>query len=267
MIKVIPVINNKGGVGKTTTTVNLAAGLARMGRRVLLVDLDSQASASLSLGVPRDKLRPSSADVLFGRVELAKAIRPTEHEGLDLLTSYLDLADFDLRTARLPQREFHLRSILEPIRDVYDHILLDCAPSTSLLSINALLAADAFIIPLQPSYLGIEGIMSLGQAVRRIRTALGRVAPVLGIVLTMVNYEEEGTQSIVEEIRGYYGNKVFETEIRPDISLVDAPSFGQSVYEYAPESQAAKEYLALTQELLGRIETLSAQQPQQTIAS
>lgn len=256
MVKVIPVINNKGGVGKTTSTINLAAGLAREGRRTLLIDLDGQASASLALGIARNELRPSSADVLFGRVEIEAAIRPTSVEGLDLLTSSLDLADFDLRTARVPQREYLLRSMLEPVYDAYDHILLDCAPSTSLLSINALLAADALIIPLHPSYLGIEGMMSLGEAVRRIRTALGHVAPILGILLTMVNYAEEGTDTIVQEIRSYYGNRVFDTEIYPDVALVDAPGFGQTIYEFAPESQGAQQYAALTREVLERIDRL-----------
>lgn len=257
MVKVIPVINNKGGVGKTTSTVNLAAGFARIGKRVLLVDVDGQASASLALGVPREELRPSSADVLFGRAEIGKSIRPTSVDGLDLLTGYMDLADFDLRASRMQQREYQIRNMLQPVLDAYDHILLDCAPSTSLLSINALLAADALIIPLQPSYLGIEGMMSLGEAVRRIRAALGRVAPVLGILLTMVNYDEEGTDAIVKEIRSYYGTKVFDTEIYPDTALADAPGFGQTIYEFAPESQAAEQYMALTQEVTGRIERLS----------
>jgi chromosome partitioning protein len=256
MIKVIPVINNKGGVGKTTTTVNLSAGLARAGRRVLLVDIDGQASASLALGVPREELRPSSADVVYGRIEISKAIRPTALEGLDLLTGYMDLADFDLRTAKLPQREYQIRDMLQPVYDAYDHIILDCAPSTSLLSINAILAADAIIIPLQPSYLGIEGMMSLGEAVRRIRAALGQVAPVLGILLTMVNYDEEGTDAVVKEIRSYYGAKVFDTEIYPDVALVDAPGFGQTIYEFAPQSQAARQYGELAQEVMDRIDRI-----------
>lgn len=256
MVKVIPVINNKGGVGKTTTTISLAAGLARMGRRILLIDLDGQASASLALGVPRDELRPSSADVLFGRIETAEAVRATDVDGLDLLTGYLDLADFDLRISRMPQREYQVRRMIAPIHEAYDHILLDCAPSTSLLSINALLAADAYIIPLQPSYLGIEGMLSLGEAVRRIRTALGSVAPVLGVVLTMVDYEEEGTDSIVQEIRSYYGEKVFDTEIHPDVTLADAPGFGQTIFDFAPDSKGAEQYAALTEEVAARIERL-----------
>ena len=187
MIKYVPIINNKGGVGKTTTTINLAAGLARRGKRVLVVDLDSQGSASLALGIDRGDLEPSSAGLLFGEVAASDVIRPSSVEGLDLISGSLRLADADTRLADMSQRHKRLLNALEPIEADYDVILMDCAPSTSLLSVNALVAADAFIIPVSPSYLSLEGVISLGEVVKNVRMGLGDAAPVLGVLLTMVN--------------------------------------------------------------------------------
>ena len=254
MLQVIPIINNKGGVGKTTTAVNLAGGLALQGRRVLLVDLDSQGSASLALGLSRDDLRPSSADVIYGSVDIEQAIRRPAGASFDLITGSLELADFDVRVSRLKHRAHRLRNVLAEVRSAYDVILLDCAPSTSLLSINALVAADAFIIPLHPSYLAVEGMMSLAEVVRRIRFMLGRAAPMLGIALTMVDRSREETVDIVAEVREHYGAKVFRTEIRPDPDLIASPGAGQTIFDYAPTSQAAQDYLDLTTEVIERIE-------------
>ncbi len=253
MIQTIPIINNKGGVGKTTTSVNLAAGLNRAGRRVLLIDLDSQGSASLALGVERDNLTPSSANVLFDETPIREAIRPTHLDDLHLITGSLDLADADMVLSEMQGRERRLEMVLDEVLDDYDLILIDCAPSTSLLSVNALVAADAFIIPLAPSYLALEGIISLGEVVKNVRMGIGEVAPVLGIVLTMVEYDNERTSEIIEQVRRHYGGKVFRTEIRPDHKLGDAPGFGQSIFEYAPESQGAEDYARLTDEVLERV--------------
>lgn len=254
MFKTIPIINNKGGVGKTTTTVNLAAGLARQNRRVLVVDLDSQASASLALGIDRNDLSPSTAEVLFGDVDVTDAIRKTDTGGIHVIPGSLRLADTDTRLSNARNRERRLRNVLNDVEQGYDVILLDCAPSTSLLSVNALVAADAFIIPVAPSYLSLEGVISLGEVVKNVRQGLGEAAPVLGVLLTMVRRDDEQTRTIINEVRNHYGGKVFDTEIRDDPAVEDAPSFGQSVFEYAPDSRGASDYRSLVDEVIERID-------------
>jgi len=254
MIRTIPVINNKGGVGKTTTTINLAAGLARRDANVLVVDLDSQGSASLALGVDRNDLEPSVASVMFRDTRADEAIRTAVRPNLDLLTGSLRLADTDTRLSSQENREHRLAHTLAPIEDAYDVILIDCAPSTSLLSINALVAADAFIIPVSPSYLSLEGVISLGKVVNNVRRGMGEAAPVLGVLLTMVRRDDEQTQQIIDEVRNHYGGKVFDTEIRDDPAIEDAPGYNRSVFEHAPNSQGAADYGALVEEVIDRID-------------
>ena len=254
MIKTIPIINNKGGVGKTTTTVNLAAGLGRREHRVLVVDLDSQGSASFALGVERDDLDPGTAAVLFGEQRPAEVIQSTRTENVDVLTGSLRLADTDTKLSKTAGREQRLAETLSGVRDRYDAILIDCAPSTSLLTINALVAADAFIIPVAPSYLSLEGVVSLGEVVKNVRRNLGEAAPVLGLLLTMIQRDDEQTRAIMEEVRNHYGGKVFDTEIRDDSAIEKAPTLGASIFEYAPESQGARQYDAFVDEVVDRMD-------------
>jgi len=253
MLKTIPVINNKGGVGKTTTAVNLAAGLADRGRDVLLVDLDSQGSASVSLGVDHDDLSPSSADVLFGDRSIEDAIRSTSRSRLDLVTGSLELANADVRLKNQDQGQHRLKQVLSTVEDRYQTILIDCAPSTSILSVNALVAADAFIIPVCPSYLALEGVVSLGEVVRRVRKGIGEAAPILGLVLTMVEEGEGDEAETMSELRTHYGGKVFDTEIRQDPKLGEAPSHSQDIFRYAADSQGALDYGELIDEVEERL--------------
>jgi chromosome partitioning protein len=254
MIKTIPVINNKGGVGKTTTTVNLAAGMGRMGRRVLVVDLDSQGSASFALGIERDQLEPSTAAVLFEEHSASEVVRSTATENVDVLPGSMRLADTDTRLSSVDGRENRLANVLAEIRPEYDTILIDCAPSTSLLTVNALVAADGFIIPVAPSYLSLEGVVSLGEVVKKVRLGLGQAAPVLGVLLTMVQNDDEQTRAIKTQVRDHYGGKVFDTEIRTDAALEKAPTVGKSVFDYAPDSQGAQQYKALVDEVIERVD-------------
>jgi chromosome partitioning protein len=254
MLKTIPVINNKGGVGKTTTAVNVAAGLARRDRNVLLVDLDSQGSASLSLGVDHDDLSPSSAEVLFGETALRDAIRPTAHDNLDLLTGSLDLANADVRLKQEAHGQHRLAEVLAEVESAYDQILVDCAPSTSILSINALVAADAFVIPVTPSYLSLEGVVSLGEVVRTVRRKLGEAAPVLGLLLTKVDRGQPEVSDAIEQLRNHYGGKVFDVEIHEDPALEEAPGHGRDVFAHAPESQGAADYRQLLDEIEERLD-------------
>jgi len=184
---ILAIVNNKGGVGKTTTAVNLAAGLATPRRRVLLVDLDSQGSASLALGIARADLAPSAAEVLLDGLQVRAAIRPTPVAGLDLLTGSMALANADIVLGEVAGREHRLREALAPVRDAYRFILLDCPPSLSLLPINALVASDAFLVPVTPQYLAVEGLVNLMDAVARLQASMDTHAPLLGLVLTLVD--------------------------------------------------------------------------------
>jgi chromosome partitioning protein len=258
MLKVLPVINNKGGVGKTTTAVNVAAGLAQRGRQVLLVDLDSQGSASVSLGVDQEDLSPSVADVLFGEMPIQDTIRGTTHGNLDLLTGALDLANADVRLKQRENGHQRLDDVLAEVEPLYDQILIDCAPSTSILSVNALVAADAFIVPVTPSYLALEGVVSLGETVRRVRQGIGEAAPILGVLLTMVDRSRDETLDAIEQLRNHYGGKVFDTEIRKDAALEEAPSRNQDIFRYAPESQGAADYEGVLEEIDERLERYGA---------
>jgi chromosome partitioning protein len=252
-ITTLPILNNKGGIGKTTTAINLAAGLARAGQRVLLVDLDSQASASVGLGLERSALSPSSADALFGEASLETAIRPLQTEGFDLLPGSLDLADADVRLFEMDARQDRLAHLLADVKPLYDFILLDCPPSTSLLTINAMMAADSFIVPVSPAYLALEGIVSLGNVIEQVRDRLDRSASVLGLLLTMVDRDAPNTDAVIDKIRTHYGETVFSTEIREDTALSEASGVGTSIFEHAPSSPGAQDYAAFTEEVVERV--------------
>lgn len=250
---IIALINSKGGVAKTTTTVNLGTALAQAGRRVLICDLDSQASASFSLGVARGDLEPSLAQALLEDAPLSGLIRATAHPKLDLVTGSMALANVDLVLSDVAGREKKLAQILEPVARRYDFVLLDCPPSLSLLPINALVVAERYIVPVTPHYLALEGLVNLSMAVEKLKAGIGG-ASMLGIVLTQVDYRAKMTGEIAAMIRGQFGDQVFASEIRNNIKITEAPSFGQSVLTYAPSSPGANAYRFLAGEVLGRIQ-------------
>lgn len=252
-MKIIALVNNKGGVGKTTSAVNLAAGLVAAGRRVLLADLDAQGSASLSLGLTRADLSPGSAEVILDGHPIREAIRPTSVKGLDILPGSMALASADLVLSAVTGREVVLKDALTPIRGDYDFTVLDCPPSLGLLTVNALTAADFFIIPVTPDYLSLEGLVNLLEAVERIKKGIGKAAGLLGILLTMADYRLNVTEEISQMIRGYYGRLVFKAEIRGNVRLKEAPSFGKTIFDYDNGSAGAEAYRQLTKEVLKRI--------------
>ena len=249
---IIAVINNKGGTGKTTTTVNVAAALAKKGLKILLVDLDAQASASMSLGIPFDKLTPSAAAVLFDGFEVEQVLRSSVGRNLDLLTGGFELASSDLILADMAGRENRLKYCLAPLRQKYDFIFCDCPPSLSLISVNALVASDAYILPVTAEYLALEGLVSMTLAVDEINKEMDIHPHLLGICFTMLIRGVKSMREIVQLVRDEYGDKVFKTEVRRNVKLAEAPSFGKSVFTYAPRSAGAIEYAELAEEIQKR---------------
>lgn len=247
---IISLVNNKGGVAKTTTAVNLAAALAAQKKTVLLVDSDSQGSASLSLGVTRAHLAPSLSDALIEDKPIEKSVRETHIKNLALITGSMQLANADLALSDAWGRELKLKRTLEPLRKQFDYIFIDCPPSLSLLPVMALVAADEFVVPVTPHYLALEGLVNLMTAVEKLRKGMGEVAKLRGLVLTMVDRRAKVTEEIIGLIREHYQDKVFKTEIRVNVRLTEAPSFGQTIFEYDNRSHGADAYRALAKEFL-----------------
>ncbi|HLX10713.1 MAG TPA: ParA family protein [Thermoanaerobaculia bacterium] len=257
---VIAVISRKGGVGKTTTAVNLSAALAQRGKKVLLIDLDSQALASLSLGVERAALAPSVADVLVKGLAIERAVRRTAIAGLDLITASVDLIQADAELAGLRGREVRLRAALAPIAGAYDFVLLDCPSSLSLLPVNAVAASDAFLVPVVPQFLAAAGVQNVVTAAQRMAWDAGvRIRP-LGVLLTMVDYRTRATRVTVDQIRAELGSLVFAIEIRINTRLAEAPRAGQTIFQFDPTATGAIAYQLLAEELLLRCAD-SARQP------
>jgi chromosome partitioning protein len=250
--------NQKGGVGKTTTAVNVAAYLAAGGYRVLLVDADSQANATSSLGIDKHREGPSLYDVLEGSAPASEAVlhvdRPPFRDGLYLLPSSVDLAGIEVELAGQEQgrREYRLRAALEPLRADFDFVLIDCPPSLGLLTLNALTAADAVIIALQCEYLALEGLMQLTNTISLVLRGLNKDLYILGIVMTMYDSRTNLSAQVVQEVKNHYPNEAFETLIPRSVRLSEAPSFGLTILEYDPNSRGALAYAALSEELAAR---------------
>ena len=252
-MKTIALVNNKGGVGKTTSAVSLAAGIAAEGHRVLLADLDAQGSASLSLGIVRADLSPGAAEVILEGRLIREAIRPSSVKGLDILPGSMKLASADLALSDVKVREAVLKTALKPILADYDIMVLDCPPSLGLLTVNALTAADFFLVPLTLDYLALEGLVNLLEAVERIRAGIGKTAAALGFLLTLADYRLNVTEEIAGMIRKHYGRLVFKTVIPGNVKLKEAPSFGKTIFDYDAGSAGAEAYRELTKEVLHRL--------------
>ena len=253
MARAIAVCNQKGGVGKTTTAVNLSAYLALLGKRTLLIDLDSQGNATISSGCARRRLSRTVYDALVDGAALEELIIPSSVSGMDVVPSSLDLAGADLRIADLPDRETILRRRCEPIASRYDAIVMDCPPSLGLVSVNALVAADDVLIPVQCEYFALEGLNALMQAIDLVKRGPNPRLEICGIVLTMADFRAKLAKEVAEEVRGFYGGLVCESSIPRSVRLAESPSFGKPISAYDPHSPGAAAYQALANEVAARI--------------
>jgi len=245
--------NQKGGVGKTTTAVNLGAYLAERGKRVLLVDVDPQANATSSLGLDKRHLPASIYDSLIGQRPLSEIITLTKWLRLDLVPSSPDLAGAEVEMVGLPERERLLARALSPVLSRYDYIFIDCPPSLGLLTVNGLVAAgDGVIIPVQCEYLALEGLTQLIQTITLIRRTFNPGLRIVGLLMTMFDSRTNLAQQVVDEVRAHFGDRVFQTIVPRNVRLSEAPSYGEPILTYAPRSPGALAYEALAEELLLR---------------
>ncbi len=253
MTRILSISNQKGGVGKTTTAVNLAASLASAERRTLLIDLDPQGNAGSGLGVIRDQVELSIYDALVGNRTLDEVIRPTEFAYLDLAAASRDLVGAEIELVSTERREYRLRSALKGASD-YDYVIIDCPPSLGLLTLNALTACTSVLIPLQCEYYAMEGLSALMSTIDLVREGLNPSLSLEGIVLTMFDRRTTLAAQVVREVRGYFGEQVFESIIPRNVRLSECPSFGKPIILYDIESAGAQGYLSLARELMGRHE-------------
>jgi chromosome partitioning protein len=249
MGRVIAVVNQKGGVGKTTTAINLAASLAVGGKRVLLVDFDPQGNASSGVGYPRGKIELSVYDALLGDVQFGDVIRPTEVKNLWLAPSNDDLAAAEIELIGTERRELRLKNLLSGVADRYDWVIVDCPPSLGLLTVNALTAADGVIVPMQCEYYALEGLASLLKTIERVRKALNPSLAVDGILFCMYDPRMNLTHQVTEEVKAHLGEKVFETVIPRNVRLSESPSHGKPICLYDAASRGHESYEAFAHEL------------------
>ncbi|MGQ9682356.1 MAG: ParA family protein [Anaerolineae bacterium] len=250
MGEVYAIANQKGGVGKTTTAVNVGAYLASFGKRVLLVDLDPQGNATSSLGFDKRAVGQSVYDVLIEDKPLTQVITLSRRLGLDLAPATPELAGAEVEMVGFISREFRLRKALAPVRDRYDWVLIDCPPSLGLLTINALTAADEVLIPVQCEFLPLEGLSQLQHTINLVRENLNQRLKVRGVVLTMYDTRTNLAQQVVDEVRRFYGVQVFATIIPRNVRLSEAPSYGEPILDYAPGSSGALAYRSLANEII-----------------
>lgn len=252
MNKIIAIANQKGGVAKTTTAINLSAALCQLGQRVLLVDFDPQGNASSGLGIDKNKLEKSVYDVLVNNVPAELLIVPKVRPNLDLLPAKVDLAGAEMELVMAISREVRLKDALTEIKDKYDYIIIDSPPSLGLLTINALTAANQYIVPIQCEYYALEGVTQLLNTIKLIQRSLNPALKLCGILMTMYDYRTKLSKQVVDDVRASFGKQVFQTVIPRNVRLSEAPSYGLSIIDYDPKSKGAESYLELAKEVLAR---------------
>ena len=252
MRKIISLANQKGGVGKTTTSINLSAALAAQGKRVLLIDADPQANTSSGLGVEIRELDNTIYECLVNGVDPHTAIIQTKTKNLSLIPSHIDLVGAEIEMLNMEQRELLLKKLLQQVRDEYDYILIDCSPSLGLITVNALTASDSVIIPVQCEFFALEGIAKLLNTIKIIKSKLNPSLKIEGFLLTMFDNRLRLSNQVYEEVKRHFGDLVFNTVISRNVRLSEAPSHGLSVLDYDPHSKGAQNYVSLAKEVIKR---------------
>ena len=253
MGKIIAVANQKGGVGKTTTAVNLAACLGVLEKKVLLIDADPQANATSGLGVDVHQVEKGTYRLLEHTATLSEIIKNTNTTNVDLVPAHIDLVAIEIELVDKPKREYMLQTALEPIKNKYDFILIDCAPSLGLLTLNALTAADAIIIPIQCEYFALEGLGKLLNTIKSVQRIHNPKLDIEGLLLTMYDSRLRLSNQVVEEVQNHFQDMVFKTIIQRNVRLSEAPSFGESIINYDVNSKGASNYLSLAKEIISKI--------------
>ena len=263
MAKTICIANQKGGVGKTTTSVNLSSALASIGKKVLLIDMDPQGNASSGLGIKRYECQESNVyHVLIGEKSLSETLQKTNNPNLFVSTANPDLVGAEIELVDMPHREYRLKQAIATVADSFDYVLIDCPPSLGLLTLNALTAADSFLVPLQCEYYALEGLSQLLNTAGLIKKSLNPQLHIEGIVLTMFDTRNNLSHQVVTEIKNHFGDKVFSAIIPRNVRLSEAPSHGQSIFEYDAKSIGALKYLELAKEVDQRTNAKPAQTTQ-----
>ena len=250
--KVIAIINQKGGVGKSTTAINLSAALGEMGKQVLLIDLDPQGNSSSGLGVEKNRVSRCIYDALLNDIPLTDIIIPDVSKGLDVVPATINLAGAEVELVSEMARENRLKDAIGPMRGRYDYIFIDCPPSLGLLTINALVAADKLLIPIQCEFYALEGVTKLLDSMKRVKSRLNPSLDIYGVLLTMSDNRTTLSRQVSDEVRRFFGKIVFETPIPRTVKLSEAPSFGQPITQYDPTGKGAQSYIDLAKEVISR---------------
>ena len=264
MSQVIAIANQKGGVGKTTTTINLAAGLAAAKKKVLLIDTDPQGNATSGLGIDKNSLESSVYDILLNPLPLDSVLIHTNIPGLDVVPANSDLSGAQVEMIELDERELRLKQAIDPLRDQYDYIFIDTPPSLGLLTVNGLVAADKILVPMQCEYYALEGITQLMDTLNLVQSSINPNLSLMGLVLTMYDGRTNLTSQVEDEVRKYFPDKVFKTVIPRNIKLAEAPSFGKPIFTYDFRSAGSVAYIQLVQEFIDRMDKILLEEAKTT---